>query len=111
VATIEYGTWADARPADTNEGDLTTAGATVEYIGYVTVTEQGGTDKTYRIAVSNNGSGVAADASEFIRYDTPLLANLSHEVPVRIGNSQTVRIRSSSADSISFVLSGMKKTA
>ena len=110
AVTIAYGTWAWALPANTNEAELITPASGVEYIGELTVCEQSGSDRTYRVALSDNGTGVAASTKHWIRYDTPLLANLSHIMKININSSISVRVRSSSGSAISFVLSGMKKT-
>jgi len=110
AVAIAYGTWAWAFPTDTNEAELITPESGVEYIGEITVCEQSGSDRTYRLAFSDNGTGVAASAKHWKRYDTPLLANLSHVIKCHIDSTISVRVRSSSGSAISFVLEGMKKT-
>jgi len=110
AVAIAYGTWAWSLPTDTNEAELITPASGVEYIGIITVCEQSGSDRTYRLAFSDNGTGVAASTKHWKKYDCPLLANLSHEISCHINSSISVRVRSSSGSAISFVLEGMKKT-
>ena len=108
--TIAYQRLAAVRPSDTNEADLypLTSG---EVVGVIHVCNQDSTDRTYRIAVTDAGTGVAASGEDWIRYDTPLLANLSHIVTIPgIKATSTIRIRASVANKISFVLMGMLKT-
>jgi len=110
AVAIAYGTWAWAIPANTDEAELITPGAGVEYVGELAVCNQSAVDRTYRVALSDNGTGVAASTKHFIRYDTPLLANLSHVMAINIDSSISVRVRSGTASAVSFVFSGMRKT-
>ena len=108
--TITYQRLAAVRPANTNEQDLYVL--TGELIsGMIHVCNQDSTARTYRIAVTDAGTGVAADGEDFIRYDIELLSNIMHRVRVEgLNGTATIRIKASIADLISFVFFGAIKT-
>ena len=108
--TITYQRLAAVRPANTDEQDLYVL--TGELIsGMIHVCNQSSETRTYRIAVTDTGAGVAANGADFIRYDLDLLPNLMHRVRVEgLNGTATIRIKASIADLISFVFFGAIKT-
>jgi len=106
---ISYERIAAVRPANTNEQDLY-ALTNGEAMGIIHVCNQDSTDRTYNIAITDAGTGVAASGEDWIRYEIPLLANLSHIVIIPgIKATSTIRIQASVADKISFVFMGQLK--
>ena len=108
--TITYQRLAAVRPANTNEQDLyVLVGELIS--GMIHVCNQDTDTRTYRIAVTDTGTGVAADGEDFIRYDIDLLPNLMHRVRIEgLNGTATIRIKASIADKISFVFFGAIKT-
>jgi phosphoserine aminotransferase len=107
--TITYQRLAAVRPANTDEQDLYVL--TNELIsGMVHVCNQDSEKRTYRIAVTDTGAGVAANGADFIRYDLILYPNIMHRIRVEgLNGIATVRIKASVADLISFVFFGALK--
>lgn len=102
--------FAASRPADTNEADLY-ASTTGSLIGVVHVCNQHTAALTYRVAVTDAGTGVAADGADFLEYDTTIQPNTSHKVTIEgTTGTTTIRIKASLADKISFVFMGVKIT-
>ena len=108
--TISYDRLAAVRPANTAEQDLyPLSGELVS--GLIWVCNQDTVTRTYRIAVTDTGTGVGADGADFIRYDISILANLMHKVIIPgMNGTRTIRIKANVADKISFVLFGAVKT-
>ena len=101
-----YNKLASLRPANTNEAELYQVPASTELIGNLMVCNQSAVERTYRIAFTDSAG--AATSDEWIRYDVPLLANLSHDIgPISLGAGDTIRVRSGTADAVSFVLTGV----
>jgi len=101
-----YNKLASLRPANTNEAELYQVPASTELIGNLMVCNQSAVSRTYRVALTD--SSAAATTDEWIRYDVPLLANLSHDIgPISLGAGDTIRVRSGTADAVSFVLTGV----
>jgi len=103
-----YTRLAALRPANTNEAELY-AVATGEYIvAELFICNQSAVERTYRVAITD-ASG-AASGEDWIHYDFPIQANMSHKFTIACGDGDTVRVRASVADLISFVLTGLKVT-
>ena len=108
--TITYQRLAAVRPANTNEQDLYVL--TGELIsGIIHVCNQDSNTRTYRVAITDTGTGVAAAGEDFVRYDVDLLPNLTHKITIGgLKETATIRIKASVADLISFVFFGAVKT-
>ena len=107
---IAYGRIAAVRPANTNEQDLYALGAGEEFIGRIIICNQDSTARTYNIAVTDTGTGVAASGEDWIEYGTEIPANTAFEKRVEVAATGTIRIQASIADLLSFALMGMIKT-
>ena len=108
--TIEFKRLAAIRPASTDEQDLyaLTSG---QLVGVVHVCNQDTASRTFRVAVTDAGTGVAASGEDWIEYDTVLPANTSFKVTIEgLKATSTIRIKTSVVDKISFVLMGALKT-
>lgn len=108
--TIQYGTFARVRPANTNEQDLYACGPGEEIVGKINICNQDGVARTFKLALTDTGAGVAASGEDWIAYDMPIDANLPYRRTIAISATGTIRIQASVADKISFSLMGMKKT-
>lgn len=107
--SMTYQRFAASRPADTNEADLY-ASTTGEIVGVVHVCNQDTSARTYRVALTDAGTGVAADGADFLEYDTTIQPNTSHKVTIEgMNGTATIRIKASVADKLSFVFMGVKK--
>jgi len=98
--------FAALRPANTNEQDLyaLTSG---EMVGVVHVCNQDSSARTFRVAVTDTGAGVAAANDDFIEYDTSIPANTTYKVTIEGSEAPaTVRVKASVADKLSFVFMG-----
>ena len=71
-------------------------------------TNQDSSDRTYRVAITD-ASG-AASGEDWVHYDFPIAANMSHKFTLACGDGDTIRVQASVADLISFVLTGLKVT-
>lgn len=101
-----YTRLAASRPADTNEAELYASSEDEYIIATLHVCNQTASELSYRVAITD-ASG-AASGEDWIYYDFPIHENMAHRFSLSFGNGDTLRIRSSSADSISFVLTGLK---
>jgi hypothetical protein len=108
--TIEYGRFAAVRPGDTNETDLYACGAGEEIVGKVFICNQDNNNRTFRLALTDAGAGVAASPEDFIEYDTRLEDSWAYHRVIEISEVGTIRVQADAADKISFVLMGMRKT-
>ena len=109
--TITYQRLAAVRPSNTDERDLyaLTTGELIS--GMIHVCNQDSEKRTYRVAVTDSGAGVAANGADFIRYDLILYPNLMHRIRVEgLNGTATIRIKASIANLISFVFFGAIKT-
>jgi len=98
---------AAVQPTDTNEADLypLTSGS---IIGVIHVCNQDSSERTFRVAVTDAGTGVAASVEDWIEYDTTIPANTTYKVTIEgMSATSTIRIKASVADKLSFVLMGV----
>ena len=101
---------AAVRPTTTDEQDLypLTSGS---IIGVIHVCNQDTSARTYRIAITDAGTGVAASGEDWLEYDTHIPASTTHKITVEgFKSSGTIRIKASVADKLSFVFMGVKIT-
>lgn len=107
--TIEYNRFAAVFPADTNEADLyaLTSG---ELVGFVSICNQDTVERTYSLAVTDTGSGVAADDEDWVEKSTKIPANTTFTRDVSLKATKTIRIQSGTASTISYMLMGALKT-
>ena len=103
-----YTRLAALRPANTNEAELYAVSAGEYIVATLHICNQDSTDRTYSVAITD-ASGVATD-EDWVRYDFPLYANISNRLTIACGDGDTVRVKASVADKISFVLTGLKVT-
>lgn len=101
---------ASVKPANTTEVQLYAVPANNQLDGVLRICNQTATTYTYRVAHTTAGHGdVAADSDDWLAYDTEIPANFTHEISIHAGATETIRVRSGNADSISFHLSGNSK--
>jgi hypothetical protein len=105
---IEYKRLAASAPADTNEAELYAPASGEEIIANLVITNVTATLTTFRVA-HTDASGAAA-AEDWIAYDENLAGHSRLTIPITAQNPETVRIRSGTADALTFHLAGMKKT-
>ena len=103
-----YTRLAALRPADTNEAELYAVSSSEYIVAEIFICNQDSSDRTYRVAITD-ASG-AASGEDWIHYDFPIMANMSHKFTLACGDGDTVRVRASVANLISFVLTGLKVT-
>ena len=103
-----YTRLAALRPADTNEAELYEVAAGEYIVAEIFICNQDSSDRTYRVAITD-ASG-AATGEDWVHYDFPIAANMSHKFTLACGDGDTIRIQASIADLISFVLTGLKVT-
>ena len=100
-----YTRLAALRPANTDETELYATAASQYIVANLFVCNQDSTDRTFRVAITD-ASGAATD-EDWIYYDTVAYANMTYRFKIALGGGDTVRIRSGTADVISFVLTGL----
>lgn len=103
-----YGRVAALQPANTNEAELYAPGTGVVFVGVLRICNQDTVSRTYEI--SHTDTSGAATAEDFIVYDKSISANDVHEISITMKNPETIRVKSSVANKISFVLEGMTRT-
>jgi hypothetical protein len=101
-----YERLAALRPADTNEAELYASAASEYIVGVLYVCNQSATERTFRVAQTDAAG--AATSEDWLYYDFPLYANLTMRVRITMGNGETIRVQSGTADVISFVLSALR---
>jgi len=103
-----YGRLAALRPANTDEAELYEVDTGEEIIANLFVCNQDSSDRTFRVA--HTDSDGAASGEDWIFYDQTIIANMTYNIPINASAGETIRIKASVADKISFVLSGLKIT-
>jgi hypothetical protein len=103
-----YTRLAALRPANTDEAELYEVEAGEYIVAEIFICNQDSSDRTYRVAITD--SSAAASGEDWIHYDFPIQANMSHKFTIACGDGDTVRVKASVADKISFVLTGLKVT-
>jgi hypothetical protein len=101
-----YERLAALRPADTVEAELYASSSGEYIVGVVYVCNQSATDRTFRLAVTDVAG--AASGEDWLYYDFPLYANLTMRIRITMGDGNTIRVQSGTADVISFVLCPLK---
>ena len=101
---------ASARPANTDEAELYAVPASTEINAVLRICNQDTSDRTCRVAHTTAGHGdVAADGDDWVFYDRAVAANDTIELSIHAAATETIRIKASAADKLSFVLEGQKK--
>ena len=101
---------ASLRPANTNEVQLYVVPSSTEVVGVLRVCNQDTAARTYRVAHTTAGHGdSAADGDDFLVYDKTINPSDTHEISITANATETIRVKASVADKISFGLSGIKK--
>jgi hypothetical protein len=103
-----YTRLAALRPANTSEAELYEVEAAEYIVAEIFICNQDTSDRTYRVAVTDSSG--AASGEDWIHYDFPIQANMSHKLTIACGDGNTVRVKASVANLISFVLMGLKVT-
>jgi len=102
-----YEKLASSRPANTNEAELYAVPADSQIVATLYVCNQDSSTRQYRVALTDSAG--AAGNDDWIIYDQDLLANITHRVgPLSLTGGETIRIKASTANVISFVLTGLK---
>lgn len=104
------GILASARPANTSEALLYTCPAGYTVQGSVSVSNQTTSALTYRMAICGNTHGDnPALGADWRCFDVEIGNNSPpHEISVNLKAGESIRIKSSQADGINFLLSGYK---
>jgi hypothetical protein len=102
---------ASVRPANTNEAQLYATPAATEFSGNLRVCNQDTVMRTFRVAHCSAAHGdVAADGDDWLCYDQQLWpGDPPFDISIAMGPTETIRIKASVADKLSFVLEGQKK--
>jgi hypothetical protein len=100
-----YTRLAALRPANTDQAELYEAAESEYVVATLHICNQSGSDRTYDIALTD-ASGAAAD-EDWICKDFPIQASMSHKFSISFGDGDTIRVKASVADFISFVLEGL----
>lgn len=101
---------ASLRPANTDEQQLYVVPADTEIVASLTICNQDSSARTYRVARCDAGHGdVAANGDDWKVYDKTISPYDTHEISVRAKDGETIRVKASASDKISFVLEGMVK--
>ena len=100
-----YTRLAALRPADTNEAELYEVAADEYIVASLHICNQSASEISHSIAITD-ASGAATD-EDWICFSFPIQANMTHKRNISIGDGDTIRVKSSSADDISFVLTGL----
>lgn len=102
---------ASVRPTTTTEQQLYVVPASTEIDGFLRICNQDSTARTYRVAHCTPGHGDTAitDNSLWIFYDKSIAANTTEEISIHAKATETIRVKVSYANVISFHLSGNVK--
>ena len=97
------------RPANTNEAKLYGPAAATSAVVSVNICNQDATARTYRVALTDTDT--TADNEDFIAYDMTIEPNQYHQISgISLVYPNTIRVKASIADLISFVAHGMEIT-
>jgi len=103
-----YTRLAALRPTDTNEAELYAVSASQYIVATLFICNQDSVARTYRVALCDDSG--AASGEEWLEYDTVIPANTTYSLKFPAGDGDTIRVKASAADVISFVLAGLKIT-
>ena len=105
MATERYGKLKGLRPADTSEATLWEVPEEWQGVFRVTICNQDTVSRSYRLAqVSSN---TAASSTDWLAYDLKIPANATHRWVMEMYGSETIRVKASVADKLTFIVSGL----
>ena len=105
---ISYGILGTAlRPANTSEAEWIVVPTGHEYIGVVRICNQDSAAQTFRLA--HNAATGASTGEDWDCYDTPIEAGETIDITMEMAAAETLRIKASKADVISFKFTGMDR--
>jgi len=108
--TNTFGKIASLRPANTDEAQLYAVPAATELNGVLRVCNQDSQTRTCRVAHTDTAHGAgAAGNDDWLWYDKAIPANDTIEISIHGYATQTIRVKASAADVLSFHLSGQLK--
>lgn len=108
--TNTFGKLVSLRPANTDEAQLYAVPAATEINAVLRICNQDTQQRTCRVAHTTAGHGAsAADGDDWLYYDKPIPANDTIEISIHANATETIRVKASTADKLSFHLSGQKK--
>jgi len=97
-------------PTDANEIQLYAVPSATEIEAVLRVCNTSDSAASYRVAHCSAGHGdTAANLADHIFYDYPLEAKDTDEIPIFAKATETIRVKASVGNVISFHLSGNKK--
>lgn len=100
-----FGSWAQATPADTNEAEFLAPGSGEEYVGVVHVSNTDSSEHTFQVGIKTGGT------TYWIEPGDTLPATMAFKVSIEgINEDATLQIKSGSANNITFVFMGLKIT-
>jgi hypothetical protein len=105
---IEYKRLAALAPADTNEAELYAVPSNSEIIANLVITNITAILSTFRVAHTDTAG--AATAEDWLAHDENLAGHTRLTIPITAKNPETVRVRSGTADALTFHLAGMLKS-
>jgi hypothetical protein len=95
------------RPTDTNEAKLYGPTASKQAIANIMICNQDTEDHTYYIALTDADTTAAVE--DWIVYDRNISPNMIHDITgLCLSNPDTIRVKASIADKISFVIYGLE---
>lgn len=110
TVAITYEKIHSLRPADTDEAEFYAVPASTNINCVLRVCNQDTEERTCRVAHTTAGHGdVAADGDDWLVYDYPIPANEILELSIHAKATETIRVKASVADKLSFNLSGEKR--
>lgn len=106
MTTQTYKRLAAIRPADQAENEMYVVPASMQVVGVLRVANQ--TASEVDVSVAHTDTSGAAGSEDWMLYELPLPANLSVTLrPVSLNAGETIRVKTGTADAVSFVLSGL----
>ena len=106
---IEYKRLAALAPANTTEAELYAVPSNSEIIANLVITNVTAVQATCRVA-HTDASGAATD-EDWLAYDENISGNGGRlTIPITAKNPETIRVRTGTADALTFHLAGMLKT-
>ena len=100
-----YGRVAAAIPANTDEAELYQVPTGMAFVGVLNICNETANTPAYSVALTLTST--AAITKDWLAFGISLEANIAHTMKVFLNAAQTIRIKSSAADEISFVLQGL----
>ena len=106
MATKRYGKIKGLRPANTSEATLWEMPESNQGVIRVTICNQDTVSRTYRLA--HTFGNTAAASTDWLAYDLKIPANATHRWVLEMRGPESIRVRASVADKITFSAAGLQ---